>query len=243
MTEDRIALVTGGGRGLGIAICLALAERGLRVAPMARSEDEVTEVAERIDGLPVVADVSQADEVRAGISRIQDAWGRLDVVVNNAGASTPRADIGELPQDEWKRVIAVNLTGAFNVVQAAAASLRRSPAGRVVNISSIAGVQPMSRMALYATSKSALLGFTKALARELAPRCNVNAVAPGYVDVGIGANVLADDNYREFVLDRTPAGRLGQPAEVAGLVVYLASLDAGFITGQTIAIDGGWTLI
>lgn len=243
MTEDRTAIVTGGGRGLGAAICEALAGRGLRVAPMARTEDQVIQVAERIDGLPLVADVTRADQVRAAVSSIEQVWGRLDVVVNNAGASTPRSDIEELAAGEWERVIGINITGAFHVVQAAAAGLRHSPAGRVINISSIAGVQPMPRMAPYATSKSAMLGFTKTLARELAPRCTVNAVAPGYVNVGIGESVLRDESYREFVLQRTPVGRFGQPEEIGDLVGYLVSRRAGFITGQIITIDGGWTLV
>lgn len=239
----RTALVTGGGRGLGAAICETLASSRVRVAPLARSASEVDEVASRCEGLGLVADVSDSVEVGRAVHRLLDAWGRLDIVVNNAGIGMPRADLDEVSVDDWRRLVDVNLTGAFSVLQAAAPALRRSAAGRVVNIASMAGLQPLPRMVAYATSKSALVGLTKAAARELAPDCTVNAVAPGYLDVGIGSTVLADEGYRRFVLERTPVARLGRAEEVADLVAFLASERAGFITGQTITIDGGWTLV
>lgn len=236
-SADRVALVTGGSGALGGGIISALSTTAVVIAgsrnrPERGNHDHFISV-----------DTTNADQVQDTIREVQDTYGRLDILVNNAGATTPRADLDALDLDEWRRVVDVNLNGTYHMLRAAGTLLRRSPAGRVVNITSVMGLQPMPRMVAYATSKSALVGLTAAAARELAPSCTVNAIAPGYMDDGLAVAVLADDAYREFVMERTPAKRVGTSAELGALTRFLCSEDAGFITGQIIALDGGWTLV
>lgn len=238
MSNDaRVVVVTGASGPMGRGIVSALAAGSVVVGV---SRNRVTDGDE---DHWLEADICDDAQVGDVIRDVYESFGRLDVLINNAGAGTPRADIDDFDLAEWRRIIDVNVTGTFTMLRGSARLLRRSPCGRVVNISSMAGLQPLPRMAAYATSKSALVGLTRAAARELAPSCTVNAVAPGYMDDGMANAVLADDIYSRFVFDRTPAKRLGTMAEVGSLVRFLCSEDAGFITGQTIAIDGGWTLV
>ena len=230
-------MVTGASGAMGQAIVAALSDAMTVVGISRRAPEQV-----QPDAF-VSADIADVDAVDGVASEIEERFGRLDVLVNNAGTSTPRADVDDYDLAEWRRVLDVNLTGTFQMVRAAARLLRAAPAGRVVNISSMLALQPMPRAAAYSASKGALLTLTQELARELAPNCTVNALAPGYMDGGLATPLISDEQYRAFVLDRTPAGRFGQMPEVGALVAYLASERAGFVTGQIIAIDGGFTLV
>jgi 3-oxoacyl-[acyl-carrier protein] reductase len=237
----RVAFVTGAARGIGLSIATALSQRGADVA-MADVDLSALEKATQALGdgaLAVEADVSRQADVRRGIERTVEHFGGLDILVNNAGIC-PLCDFADVTEEEWDRVMAINLKGAFFSCQAALPHLRKSgERGRVVNISSVAGqsggvLAPIH----YSASKAGLIVMTKTLARVLAPqRATVNCVAPGTT-----ATDLTDawaEELRERVRAAIPLGRFGQPEEIAEAVCFLASDRAGFITGATLDVNGG----
>ncbi|AGB36984.1 SDR family NAD(P)-dependent oxidoreductase [Natronococcus occultus] len=245
--SDRVALVTGGGRGIGRAIALGLANAGAAVAPSARSTDEIETVADEIrsaggDAVAVPADVTDPDAVAAAIERAEDALGPVDVVVNNAGIN-PDGALGrpeDVPGEELDRVLEVNLHGAYEVTRAAAESLHET-GGAVVNVASVGGLVGLPRQHPYVASKHGLVGLTRSLSLDWAPEVRVNAVAPGYVSTELTADLEADPELRDSILERTPLERFAEPAEIAGPVVFLASDAASYVTGEVLAADGGWT--
>jgi 3-oxoacyl-[acyl-carrier protein] reductase len=232
--EGKRALVTGGSRGIGRAIALELARAGAEVVVGYRSgADEAEEVARETGGRALQADVSVADEAR----RLVEEAGDLDVLVNNAGL-TRDGLIPRMPDGDWDDVIATNLSGTFYTCRAAARRMMKRRAGAIVNLSSIVGLHGNPGQTNYSASKAGIIGFTKALARELGPRgVRANVVAPGYVSTRL-TDVLADD-LREAMLANTPLGRLGDPEDVARAVRFLSSDDAGYITGEVVLVDGG----
>ena len=246
MGEDlhRTVAVTGGSRGIGKAVCLALAETGASVffsyrqnaAAAAQTEKEcLARGAQR--AVAVAADVQDPQAVKAFIDRAVDENGSLDVLVCNAGINRDGL-ILRMAQAAWDAVIATNLTGAFHCTKAAACVMIRQRRGRIILISSVAGVAGNAGQANYAAAKAGLLGLTKSLARELAPRhITVNAVAPGLIETEMTAAMNA--TAREAALTTVPLGRMGQSAEVAAAVRFLASEEAGYITGQTLHVNGG----
>ncbi len=239
----KTALVTGGSRGIGRAIAAALAREGAAVAVgylrHAAEADAVAEALRRSGrrALAVRADVSRPEEAAALVAAVLDRWGRLDVLVNNAGI-TIRAPLDQVTPADWDAVLATNLTGAFLCSQAAAPALRESE-GAIVNVASIRGLVGGSAPA-YAASKGGLIALTKTLARALAPRVRVNAVAPGYTETALHAGLSVEE--RERIVRRIPVGRFAEPEEVARAVLFLASPRASYITGQTLVVDGGLTM-
>jgi 3-oxoacyl-[acyl-carrier protein] reductase len=232
--EGRSALVTGGSRGIGRAIAEELARAGASVIVGYRSgADEAEEIAAAIGGRAVQADVSQDEEAR----RLVEEAGELDLLVNNAGV-TRDGLLARMPDDDWETVLRTNLYGAFHTCRAAARGMMRRRRGSIVNITSVVGIHGNPGQSNYAASKGGLIGFTKALARELAPRgVRANAVAPGYIDTAL-TGVLPDD-VTAAILTNTPLGRLGEPHDVAGAVRFLCSDEASFITGEVLLVDGG----
>jgi 3-oxoacyl-[acyl-carrier protein] reductase len=232
--EGRSALVTGGSRGIGRAIAEELARAGATVTVGYRSgADEAEEIAAAIGGRAVQADVSQDEEAR----RLVEEAGELDLLVNNAGV-TRDGLLARMPDDDWETVLRTNLYGAFHTCRAAARGMMRRRRGSIVNITSVVGIHGNPGQSNYAASKGGLIGFTKALARELAPRgVRANAVAPGYIDTAL-TGVLPDD-VTAAILTNTPLGRLGEPHDVAGAVRFLCSDEASFITGEVLLVDGG----
>lgn len=246
--SDRVALVTGGGRGIGRAIAIELANAGAAVVPSARSTDEIEAVAEEIrddggDALAVPADVTDADAVADAVERAAAEFGSIDVVVNNAGFN-PDDALGrpeEVSAESFDRVVEVNLNGAHRVAAAAADALLESDGGSVINVASVGGLVGLPRQHPYVASKHGLVGLTKSMSLDWAPEVRVNAVAPGYVATELTEELRENDQLRRSIVERTPLDRFAEPAEIAGPAVFLASDAASYVTGSVIAADGGWT--
>lgn len=241
MLEGRVALVTGAGRGIGRSIALALAHAGADVAVnYLHSIDGTNAAARDIAGMgrrvaTVAADVADRGQVTAMVETVIAVLGRIDILVNNAGIAT-RMSTAELAESEWNRVLDVNLKGAFLCAQAVVRLMSAQHYGRIINISSIAGQTGGRIGPHYAASKAGLLGLTRFMARELAPRgITVNAIAPS----GIQSDLLAQTGADPTMLADRPVGRAGAPGDVAAAVVFLASEAAGYITGQTLGVSGG----
>jgi 3-oxoacyl-[acyl-carrier protein] reductase len=232
--EGKAALVTGGSRGIGRAIALELARAGADVTLSYRSgKEEAEQVASEAGGRAVAADVSDAEQAKA----LVEAAGELDILVNNAGV-TRDGLLARMSDEDWRVVIETNLSGTFHTCRAAARGMMKRRAGAIVNVSSIVGVHGNPGQTNYSASKAGIIGFTKALARELGNRgVRANVVAPGYVDTRL-TQVIADE-MKELMLGNTPLGRFGQPEDVAGAVRFLCSDAASFITGEVLLVDGG----
>ncbi len=239
--DGRVALVTGASKGIGHDLAVALAEAGATVAVAARSEDLLDEVAAEVDGMAVPTDLADVGSIRAGVDAVVDRFGRLDVLVNNAGlgANHPAVDVTE---DDWDDMMAVNLRGLFFACQAAGRVMLEAGWGRIVNMSSQAGIVGIRDHAVYSASKGGVNLLTKVLALEWsASGVTVNAVAPTFVYTPGTAERLDDPGYRAAVEARIPAGKVATTADVAAAVLYLASPAAGMVTGTVLPVDGGWT--
>ena len=232
--QGQTALVTGGSRGIGRAIALELSRAGATVVVGSRSgADEAEGVAREAGGRAVQADVASADDAK----RLVEEAGDLDILVNNAGV-TRDGLLLRMPDEDWRDVIETNLSSVFYTCRAAARGMMKKRAGSIVNLSSVVGLHGTPGQTNYSASKAGVIGFTKALARELGNRgVRANVVAPGYVSTRL-TDVLADE-LKELMLANTPLGRLGTPEDVAGAVRFLCSDDASFITGEVLLVDGG----
>ena len=241
--EGHIALVTGASRGIGEVIATRLAKAGAKVAVNYHTGlDGASQVVGTITSLgseafAVGCDVTQEDQVESMVKQVVQRWERLDILVNNAGITRDKLLL-RMRADEWDDVISVNLKGAYLCTRFALPQMLRQRRGRIVNISSVVGISGNQGQANYAASKAGLIGFTKAMAREVASRnITVNAIAPGYITTAMVQQLPEDAQQR--ILDRIPMSRFGSPEDVAEAVAFLCTDGAGYITGQVIAIDGG----
>jgi acetoacetyl-CoA reductase len=236
---SRVALVTGGTRGIGAAIAVALKEAGYRVAANYAFDGEKAKAFEAETGIPVYKwDVSSYAACAEGIARVEGDLGAIEILVNNAGI-TRDAMFHKMTPDQWNEVIGTNLTGLFNMTHPLWSGMRDRGFGRVINISSINGQKGQMGQANYSAAKAGDLGFTKALAQEGAAKgITVNAICPGYIGTEM-VRAIPEKVLNERIIPQIPVGRLGEPEEIARCVLFLASDDAGFITGSTLSANGG----
>lgn len=241
----QVAIVTGAARGIGRAIALALAQEGAAVVVNYRVHAEAAEqVVQAIramgsDAVAVQADVTCPHAARSLVQAALDRWGRVDILVNNAGVALYRLLL-DTSVDEWDAIMAVHLRGAFNCSQAVLPHMLRAGRVRIINISSVWGQVGAANEVAYSTAKAGLIGFTRALAKEVGRAgITVNAVAPGVIETDMLNGLTPDE--KAALAEATPVGRLGSPEDVAGIVAYLASPAGGYVTGQVIGADGGMT--
>lgn len=236
--QGKVALVTGGSRGIGRAIALALAEQGAKVAfchpDDAQAHDTLAELQKLTEAESLPADVSDEAQVEGMFDAVMSQFGRLDILVNNAGILR-EGPIAETKIDEFDRVIAVNLRGTF---LASRAFVRRTEEGRIINIASDLGILGREEMSAYTASKGAIIALTRTLARELAPKILVNAIAPGSIETDMTSP--ASMSPEQLAIDMaTPLARFGQPEDIAAMACYLAGPQSNFITGQCFGVNGG----
>jgi len=239
--KDKVAIVTGAGQGIGEGIAKKLASEGCKVVVCDLSEENAQKVATEIgdNAMAIKCDISNKLEVDNLVSKTTEKFGNLDIMVNNAGIYPFKA-FAEMTEEDWEKVQNVNLKGAFLTAQAAAKVMKEG--SKIVEVSSIASVQGFVGLTHYCASKGGVNGFVRALALELAPKkINVNAVAPGAINTP-GATGSVDEQTKSQMTAAIPLKRMGEPADIANAVAFLASDEANYITGQIVVVDGGWTI-
>lgn len=243
--EGKTAVVTGAARGIGRAICLKLAEAGANIAGMDVAADSLEEtgslVREKgVEFLGLQADVSQFSQVQEAVAGAAETFGSIDVMVNNAGITRDSLLI-RMDDDQWDRVLAINLKGTFNGIKAVARTMSKQRSGRIINMASVVGLTGNVGQANYSASKAGVIALTKTAARELARRnVTVNAVAPGFIETPMTDQL--NEEARQATLSAIPIGRFGQPEDVAGVVAFLAGPDSAYLTGVVIRVDGGMAM-
>ena len=243
---DKVAIVTGASRGIGEAIAKQLSSCGAKIILIARNSDQLVAVKETIisnGGIAesIAGDVSNLNSISEIVTNTIDKWGQIDILVNNAGIARDNI-IMRMKESDWDSVMNINLKGCFNGIKSVARPMIKNKAGRIINITSVIGQIGNAGQSNYAASKAGIMGLTKSMAKELGSRnITVNAVAPGYITTDM-TNEL-NDEVKEQLKSSIPLGRLGTPDDVANLVCFLASDEAGYITGQTFNVDGGMVMI
>lgn len=243
MLKDKVAVVTGGSRGIGRSVSLALAKQGADVVLFyAGNQQKAEETQAEIEqlgrkALALQVDVSKQEQVTNAFRQVLSTFDRIDVLVNNAGITRDQLAV-RIKEDDWDEVVNINLKGAFLCSQAVIRPMMKQRDGRIINISSVVAVAGNPGQANYCASKAGLIGLTKSMAKELAPRnITVNAIAPGFIDTDM-TQVLSEKQ-KQQILNNIPLGQLGKPEDVAAAVCFLASDGAKYITGQTLHVDGG----
>ena len=240
--DDEIALVTGASRGIGEAIALELGSRGVTVVGTATSDKGAEAITARlleagVKGRGLKLDVTDTDSVAEVIKAIQEEFGTVTILVNNAGITRDNL-LMRMKDEEWDDIIDTNLSSAYRMAKACLRGMTKTRRGRIVNIASVVGVSGNAGQVNYSAAKAGLIGFSKSLAREVGARgITVNAVAPGFIDTDMTRAL--PDKQKEALLGQIPLGRLGDPKEIAAAVVFLASPEAGYITGETLHVNGG----
>ena len=243
---DKVAIITGSSRGIGKAIAIQLSQCGANIILTARNIEGLNAVKDSINAQgrfaeAIVSDVSSMSSLAELTAKTIDKFGRIDILVNNAGITHDNI-IMRMKEEDWDSVLNINLKGCFNGIKAVTRPMIKNKAGRIINITSVIGQIGNAGQSNYAASKAGIMGLTKSMAKELGSRnITVNAVAPGYITTDMTDKL--NDDVKEKMKSSIPLGRLGTPDDVANLVCFLASDDAGYITGQTFNVDGGMVMI
>ena len=241
--EGKIALVTGASRGIGRAIAELLVERGATVIGTATSETGAAAISDYLGdkGRGLALNVTDVESIEATLKAINDEFGAIDILVNNAGITRDNL-LMRMKDDEWNDIIDTNLTPIYRMSKAVLRGMMKKRAGRIINVGSVVGTMGNAGQANYAAAKAGVIGFTKSMAREVASRgVTVNTVSPGFIETDM-TKALNDDQ-RATTLANVPAGRLGDPREIASAVVFLASPEAAYITGETLHVNGGMYMV
>lgn len=244
--SGKIALVTGAGRGIGFHTALALAKYGADVIVSSRTVPELENVASAIENMGrramiQSADITDVNQIRSMVDAARETFGRIDILVNNAGINRPQPAV-DVTEENWDLIMNTNLKGLFFCAQAVGRVMIAQKYGKIINISSDAGSVGLLKRAAYCASKGGVNLLTKVLAIEWAAHhINVNAIAPAFIETPLTEPMFRDQGFREYVLGNTPLGRVGQPEEVSGAVVFLASRASDYMTGHVMLVDGGWT--
>lgn len=245
--SGKIALVTGASRGIGLAVAQALAEAGAKVAISSRKQADLDAAAETIQAkggqaLPVAAHAGDAQEVQQLVARVLVEWGGVDILVNNAGTNPHFGPLLTAEESQWEKIFQVNLLGYVRTIKACVESMTSRGGGKIINIGSIVGLEAQAGLGVYGVSKAGVLMLTRVLALELADaNIQVNAIAPGMIKTRFSQVLWSTPEISQPLMKRIPQGRFGEPEEVAGLAVYLASPASSFTTGGIFVVDGGQT--
>jgi NAD(P)-dependent dehydrogenase (short-subunit alcohol dehydrogenase family) len=242
----RIAIVTGAANGIGLAIARRFAEEGAKLLLVDRAADRLGEVERELRGREAAAlplDLAEKDAPARVVGACLERFGRLDILVNNAGIGGSKP-VGELEEEEWRRMIEVNLTAVFRLSKAALPKISRDGTGRIINISSVFGLVGFRGSSNYAAAKAGILALTRSMAVDYAKEgITVNAIAPGFILTEMSKrNLDTKPWFRQVMVDATPVPRMGTPDDIAGAALFLVSDDASFVTGHTLAVDGGWSV-
>ncbi|WP_162814051.1 3-oxoacyl-ACP reductase FabG [Vibrio tetraodonis] len=241
--EGKVALVTGASRGIGRAIAELLAERGATVIGTATSENGAAAISDYLadKGKGLALNVTNVESIEATLKNINDEFGAVDILVNNAGITRDNL-LMRMKDDEWNDIIDTNLTPIYRMSKAVLRGMMKKRSGRIINVGSVVGTMGNAGQANYAAAKAGVIGFTKSMAREVASRgVTVNTVAPGFIETDM--TKALNDEQRATTLSNVPAGRLGDPKEIASAVVFLASPEAAYITGETLHVNGGMYMV
>ncbi len=244
----KVAVVTGASRGIGRAIGLQFAQAGAKVTVCSRKLENVEKVAEEIraaggEALAIQAHVGHADQVEEMVARTVETFGRVDIAVNNAATNPQFGPILDATEGQWDKILDTNLKSVFRVAKAVAPHMKAQGGGKIINIASIAGLRPSPAMGIYSVSKAAVIMLTQVLALELAPaNIQVNAIAPGVIRTRFSQLLWQTPQLAEPILKGTPLGRFGEPEDVAGLALFLASPASDYVTGAVFVVDGGMSV-
>jgi dehydrogenase/reductase SDR family protein 4 len=245
--KDKVALVTGGSRGIGKAIAVGLAKAGADVALASRKLPDLEEVAKEISGagrksLAVATHVGRLEEINSLVGKVKEEFGRIDILVNNAGTNPTMDQAIDIGERAWDSVMNLNLKGLFFLGQAVAKLMQEQGGGKIINVASIEGITP-GILPVYAISKAGVIMATKVMAQQWAKyNIRVNAIAPGLTKTRFSEALWGNPDILQFAMMRTPMGRVAEPEEMVGAVIFLASDASGYVTGQVLAIDGGSTI-
>ncbi|MFY2508178.1 3-oxoacyl-ACP reductase FabG [Vibrio pectenicida] len=241
--EGQVALVTGASRGIGRAIAELLAERGATVVGTATSESGAAAISDYLGekGKGLALNVTDIESIEATLKNINDEFGTIDILVNNAGITRDNL-LMRMKDDEWNDIIDTNLTPIYRMSKAVLRGMMKKRSGRIINIGSVVGTMGNAGQANYAAAKAGVIGFTKSMAREVASRgVTINTVAPGFIETDM--TKMLNEDQRAATLSNVPSGRLGDPREIASAVVFLASPEAAYITGETLHVNGGMYMV
>ncbi len=245
--QDNVAIVTGGGTGIGRGIAIMFAKEGAKVVVTGRRMEPLQETVSTIksagsEAIAVQTDVSSNEQVIQLVAKAVEVFGRVDVLVNNAGVYIPHDALGA-SEEEWNTVMGIDLKGVWICSKAVLPHMLKQEKGKIVNIASIAGLIGFEQSAAYCAAKGAVINLTREMALDYAPKgININAIAPGVIDTDMTKPFLTDEQTKKSFLEKTPVSRVGIPDDIAYGAVYLASNESDFVTGQTLVIDGGWTI-